>query len=119
MDSAPVLELLILARAFVEAGWSRNRMAKNANSTRSLSERDPAAVRFCALGAINRAEYEFGEAYCRSERRVALMVLRQVLCEEAPESLGGDLTLFNDHPYRGKAEVLALFDAACERVGKG
>lgn len=103
----------MLARALVEAGWNRNRMAKDARSSRALHTDDPRAARFCLLGGVFRAAFELSISPLEDVVRVAVAALAAVL----PPWCQGDLTLFSDHPYRKKADVLALFDAACERVG--
>lgn len=89
-------------------------MAKNAKSTMHLHTDDPRAARFCAMGSLHRACYELEPGNDATRLMMAVRVLQNAL----PPICGGDVTLFNDNPFRKKADVLALFDAACERVGK-
>lgn len=106
MDSAPVLDLLILARAFVEAGWARGEWALDRDGEKVLVHED-AAVRFCVAGALRRAGWEL--AVSRRTQGVAEDLLGDVLHSDRL----GD---FNDDPATTQADVLALFDQACERV---
>jgi hypothetical protein len=112
MDATRVLDLLVLARAFVEAGWCKNRPAKS-KVGRPLRPTDDRAVRFCILGATERAWFELllRESEC-------LDVSLEVLDEAVHAEVGRPLTSFNDDWKTSKKQVLALFDAACERVGK-
>jgi len=113
MDATRVLDLLVLARAFVEAGWSKNRAAKSKGGRRALAPTDPRAVRFCILGATERAWFEL-----LPPERECLNVSIKVLDEAVHAEVGRPLTSFNDDWKTSKKQVLALFDAACERVGK-
>lgn len=100
----------------MEAGWAKNRPAKSKDSHRSLLPTDPRAARFCIIGAVDRAQFELSGPLGQYETmNLSLRLLDAV----AHTQKGRPLTSFNDDWKTSKKQVLALFDAACERVGKG
>ena len=109
MDAAPVLDLLILARAFVEAGWAQGCCFADAEG--KIVSNQGEAVRYCLLGAYEAARCELREWGVPTDFRTGLKVLHSVLPHMS-------LPFFNDLAETTQADVLALFDAACERVGK-
>lgn len=97
-----MLEVLIKARALVEAGWTQGAYGRTeGGSDRGLV----VATCFCTAGAIFKAK---GKLSCNGG-------------EIGPEidALGfdylGDLLVWNDAGYRTKEHVLARFDAAIQR----
>jgi hypothetical protein len=110
MDACAVLDVLALARAFVEAGWCKGSTAEAADGESLWWCTSAPAVRFCAYGAIGRAGHEL-DAPDR---------FPQELVEEACwQRHQASLDDFNDDPATTRRQVLALFDAAAARVGKG
>lgn len=124
MDAARVLDVLALARAFVAAGWSRKSYARNRYSRPRLIE-DDSAIRFCVIGAMERAVFELtpvqrlssveeeASAVCERLRRYCECVLLAAGYYASPSGL----TNWNDL-IATKRQVLALFDQAAARVGK-
>lgn len=120
MDATDVLDLLILARAFVEAGWQKGFMATDRQKRITATFADDAA-HFCAMGALARAAVELDPnpvpiGIDNLPLAVADRVLTQTLRDRCQVRF---VQHFNDAPDVEKSDVLALFDAACERVGKG
>jgi hypothetical protein len=109
MDACAVLDVLALARAFVEAGWTQRFSARDRHGL-NLMPTDNEAVRFCVAGALGRATYEL-----EPPEAPYLSLLSHVCWEKHGELLH----VFNDSPGVTHDEVLALFDAAAARVGKG
>lgn len=109
MDAAQVVEVLALARAFVEAGWCQGGLATD-HAGIPCGAWEPTAADFCALGALHRARLELGLS--RYDPPVAMA---EQLLDEA--SGCDDMALLNDAPTTTKRQVLALFDQAAARVG--
>jgi len=121
MDATRVLDLLILARAFVEAGWCKGSSYATDAVADFVGVEEPEAANFCLVGALERAEFELSAT--EQNLGVALAVLRQALgwhvCfQHSRAARESSLIGFNDEMATTQADVLALFDAACERVGK-
>lgn len=108
-QATDVLDLLILARAFVEAGWVQGYCFADAEGAGVAQDN---AERFCMVGAYEAARCELRGRGVPTAWRTGLRVLQSM-------SPCASLPYFNDDPATTKADVLALFDAACERVGKG
>lgn len=115
MDSAPVLNLLILARAFVEAGWCKRSYAKAGR--KKVYVFCPTADRYCASGALSNALHETGSDLPLDRviqlRDLAFAILKSVTGVHGAKCLEH----WNDAHGRKQTDVLALFDQACERVG--
>src|SRR3954453_12770589 len=66
-DRSAVLALLTRAHELVTAGWTSQVYARDA-SGRAVEPQSPAARRFCAVGALIRADWELnGEPFERVE----------------------------------------------------
>lgn len=119
MDATRALDLLILARAFVEAGWCQGYAAKDSagNPVPPFSEE---AEAFCVVGGFDCARWELG--YCDevppAHHREIVSTASTLLNLTLQDRGGLLMDLWNDDPTTTKADVLALFDAACARVGK-
>ena len=91
------------ARAKIAQGWTQNAVARGAAGFPVLSfSRD--ARCWCAMGAVLAVTSE-GDGLQR---------LRAALPQSArtDNDAWHDVSVFNDHPGRTQAEVLALFDRA-------
>ena len=112
-----ILDTLALARALVEAGWSRRYYARDRRA-RLVGITANSAARFCALGAIHRAAWEVA-ALQDLPFEIESAVAQKA--EEVFRNAGGfvshsDIAAWNDSAT--KKRVLALFGQACEKVGK-
>jgi hypothetical protein len=120
VDETRVLDLLILARAFLESGWCKGSEATDKQG-RAVWPGDDSAVSFCLWGGLFRAWFELRGTNiydaCRDQNVLARTVVGLV-STVAAEKHGDVLHRFNDNPLTTKRRVLALFDAACEHVGK-
>lgn len=84
-------------------GWTQSRFARRADDS-ECEWRDPDAVCFCLLGAVNRAAQDLGaEPYHR-------MLAKEVLERFVPFGIVG----WNDTTGRTKEEVLAVLAQAEE-----
>ena len=96
-------EILIGARALIAEpeNWCQDVSARS-SINRAVDPDDPAACRFCALGAIIRVG-----GY--SEARYAATTLLD------DEEMEMGVTVFNDAPGTTHDDILALFDRAIEK----
>ena len=114
-QATDVLDLLILARAFVEAGWAKGGLASDGQQY-WLPWHSP-ATHFCLIGAVLRSIDELMREWPNRKREEMETGLRRLLSDCLPEGYDCPAT-WQDLPHVNQADVLALFDAACERVGK-
>jgi len=98
-------EMLLQARAKIEAGWCQYNEAKDENGS-PVASFSAEAVSFCILGAAH------GEALppLRTALRARLGL---------PEWVRVSLADYNDAKGRTQAEVLSLFDEAIALAEKG
>lgn len=105
----------VLTRAYnlVRKGWTKGCLARNKYSN-PVSVKCDNAVRFCALGAVERAALSVTE-----DRRddVLADALTAISAAGRTEGQYWDLECYNDEDYRTVEDVLALFKRAIERVG--
>jgi hypothetical protein len=101
------VEILTLARGYVEKGWTQGWVAADKGGQR-VDYRDEDAVCWCSLGAIWRAVEDLCPAGVRSwmEREAEEVVEKAI----GNEYIGD----WNDADGRTKGEVLAAFDRAIE-----
>lgn len=105
----PIVDILRKARGLVvEKGWTQGAAARD-HGDRVVDTNDPAAVCYCAFGALLAASHLSGhDAACFIEGRLL-----------PPNSMAGALrpiAQFNDTPGRTKEEILALFDRAIAAI---
>jgi hypothetical protein len=99
-------QVLIKARALIADPdhWTRNVLARNAAGY-SVHWCDPAATKWCAVGAIYRSAYELV-----GSKQEGARIGKEVAKGIAPIWFGRSLMTVND--MRGHAAVLARFDKA-------
>lgn len=112
VDVKPVDEwsFVVLAKAaqLVERGWCRHDFSKIGEQPCSAA--DPAAERFCLVGAVHAAAYYFEEVYRRHHLRTCQVVhcalgrVTALLEFNSPEQLYD----WNDHPVRTQAQVVHI-----------
>lgn len=109
-DTMGAIEILKMARELIAepAGWITERYATDADG-RSVVVTADSAVRFCSLGAVDRAAYLAGQ-YSKQHRVRAEGALYRAA--RAVGALG--VTRLND--TRTHREVLAMFDRAIESL---
>jgi len=100
-------ELLIAGRARIARGWTQGWQARTASGA-EVADTDPAAVCWCASGALTAGAGDFSGALS-APMRGAMRELRAAL------PAGGMTSEWNDEPHRTQADVLALYDRAIER----
>ena len=100
-----VLKVLKTARGIVAKGWIREALAEDSKGNMVPVKSDK-AVRFCAVGALRRAEYQLGTKGVATKARIEL---RKAL----PNGINSVIS-FNDRSH--KTAVLTLFDTAIEKV---
>ena len=113
------------ARALVKRGWVRDKWAKDA-AGRVVHYDSPEACAFCLLGAIFRAEAEYGNPTyalepggydkARATYYPPNRWLEQALWHRMGQPYRSSLRLWHDAPERTQAEVLALLDLAIEEA---
>lgn len=93
----------------VPGGWGRNEFARTADG-RVVNEHDPAAVCFCAYGAISRVSGP-GNVYYESR-------LRNALKNQCDIERGHRLVAsrFNDEDAKSAADVSGLMRRAADRL---
>lgn len=116
MDATAVLDLLSLARAFVEAGHTKRAQARDEEGVR-VDPCAPAAVQFCAEGALIRAAFELGcpTALCDAARG---MVLDTLGWGPRPATLHFANDGYSGSTVNTTPTILDLFAATAEKVGK-
>jgi len=105
------LEKQIIGRALnlilEQEHWTRGALARSSND-RPCTWSDPAAARFCAVGALNRAAMEAVKGWGCSRAMQA-----QELIIAANNRSGDELIEINDN--EGHSTVIAMFRAALGR----
>jgi len=97
-------QILQEARALLARGWCQGYFAKD-EAGHNVTENDPGAVCWCAVGATLRAAHVL--RFDNSEALLALRVL-------GAEIRSWVIPNWNDAEGRTKEEVLAAFDRAIE-----
>lgn len=93
--------------------WTRYSSAKN-KAGMNVAVEDPAAVKFCAMGALQRAQWNLTGNYIGEQNHRLFNVLQ----EEAGLVLGirnASVSMFNDDAENAES-VLNLFRRGIERV---
>ena len=103
-----VLRLLIAARGYVEKGWCRGAMARNARRVAVVPD-SPSAVMWCASGAVRRAGLDLGSSV---EKVNGCHNLLMEGLSDREKAWNWSISEWNDRNSRKKEEVLALFDRA-------
>jgi hypothetical protein len=98
-------EVLTNARALVQRGWCKAALARGPDGSKT-SWNDPAAVAWCAVGAVQRV------SEC-THWGPALTLLARAANTRTP------VPIWNDEDHRTKKQVLAAFDRATELARAG
>jgi len=114
-------DLLRKARKRIEnkQNWCKGYAAVDKDGLFITPTGSPAAVSWCAMGAIRReSSVHYGRMYLGRYRRytkenVAALKARKALVDVLPEKFVV-LSRYNDHPETTHAEILELFDRAIE-----
>lgn len=108
-DPVPIVQILKAARAHIArpGGWCRWAAARD-KAGRNVPVYD--GVRFCAVGAMLRAEFETRAT--PDEAQDAFECLRMCL----PPAVGSSVTHYNDRKNRRRVEIVALYDRAIARA---
>lgn len=110
-----VKEVLMKAREFLLRGWTQTHHAVDAEG-RPVGVKNPAAVRFCVIGALARAVGREPEtAHFISVYDRAFSVLAEAV--GVPRDWE-QVALWNDRFDRTLSEVLGAMDRAVEAAGK-
>ncbi len=100
------VEILRAARELVARGWTQGTPARDTSGD-CVSPRSPAAVCWCALGAI--------AASSGTPAWAVPPEVRSALALALPGDWGKcRIAMWNDHPLRTQAEAVAVFDRAAE-----
>ena len=98
------VEIVKLARKYVEQGWTRGAQARDAEG-KSVDPMSGAARKWCLYGSLDRAATDAG-------------VHRNTFISEILESLkivvGSEPATWNDRPERTQAEVMRALDNIAE-----
>lgn len=107
------LERLKIARALIATPeqWTQDALARNQIGVR-IPVDSPHAICFCSLGALRRSFVDAHESDFSDE---FWSTVSELTCHLPPRS-GSDLVFFNDTTGRTHEQVLAVFDAAIERL---
>lgn len=99
------------ARIALRANWTRFANARTRND-RTCDPLDPAAVRFCAYGALVRAAFEV--VGCRQTAvLIAHRTARRLTGAASELEAVADLHVVNDGPpNEARTRLIAMFDAA-------
>lgn len=103
--------ILTHARGLVAKGWCQDAPARLQDGTATLAE-DPAAAKFCILGALDRA----WEAVDHLEDREAIRLATKSIHDALGSHTISDISAWNDKRRRRKRDVLAAFDQAITRT---
>lgn len=106
------LEILIAARAKIAEPerWTKGTFSRNAEGEPCAVDWGPAAVCWCALGAINATTNKMHQLYeLKSAAKDALAL--------AVSPSHDSVAYFNDDPATTHADVLAAFDRAIAGLG--
>lgn len=104
MTKAEVTAICARAKELIRQGWVQRTFAKDADY-RDVMPEDPAAVRWCLLGAINRSTFELDIL-----PGLVLDSLYRMVDLTWPGSAFG-AGYWNDQPGRTKEEVLDFIDS--------
>lgn len=110
--TAEVRELLIVARALVDRGWTQRVEALNGKG-KPVWARNPQSVCWCLAGALDRA------AYLLHQPDVLVDEIGHILAQKLGfdfEDLA-EVVNWNDAPERTQAEVVALLDSLIAEGG--
>lgn len=107
-----VVDVLKRMKALLRKGWTQRTFARAANG-RKMPWESPKAVRFCLLGAENRAACEIVPHKRQRDRVKGSIYSLLAKCS-------GNLSIsnYNDHPQRKKEEVIAVVDCAIKAATK-
>ena len=101
------------ARQHLQRGWCQGYLALDGRGRR-VAVSSPRAVRFCAVGAIQRAADEL--LADPHERSLAFMEAGRRACDALPEARFGthhlSLSAYNDVLAEGQEPILRIFDRA-------
>lgn len=111
MTKDTVIDVLHVARQFIENGWTKRAFARETpTSVFACSVESKKASCFCASGAIQAAKYHLNaDDQAHMEARSALLSV--IHWDSIP--------LWNDAPNRTQEQVVNAFDRAIERLQKG
>jgi hypothetical protein len=98
------------AKALILQGWTQGAVARN-DSEQEVGYDDPAAICFCAYGAIGKVSMDAGISY-----ESLSSVLKCALGKQQPKDEDRFyVSIWQDRAGRTKYEVAALFDHAKEQ----
>lgn len=111
----PVLDGLRAARALIASGtsWCIDYLAINSHGD-AVTEDDPRAVAWCALGAKNHVAYRVEQDDVTAACEIA-DAAGHALYRAAVEAGAATIAALNDDPKQGHPAVLRAYDAAIER----
>ena len=94
-------------------GWIQGSLAKD-NEGRNVSPLCKDAVGYCAMGAIEKASYDFGKYFGDGE------LMTCVVSEQFFDSLDedGSISSWNDKKGRKKEDVIRIFRYAISKLEK-
>lgn len=110
----PIAATLTAARALIASpeNWTTEKMARTVDDDLALPN-DALACKFCAMGAIKRAQWGITDLHYATGSSLAFLYLKDTLMRVHNYN---NIPHFNDtHTH---AEVIALFDAAIESATK-
>jgi hypothetical protein len=121
MSGTEVLDILALAHALVDAGWTQNATARRADGTATFSV-DPNAAVYCVSGAllvaaVNRLDLDPLKDWTGQPDWAVWRTADDLVV--AALTLFSDPVDYNDAPGRRKRDVLRLLERAAGKVGKG
>lgn len=99
-DSNSVVDVLILARSYIEKGWCQNIWARDSKG-KACMHYDPRAVSWCIVGSVGLAERLL---------EISTNANHYELLRKTAETAA--LSPWNDDGSRTKEEVLEVFDKA-------
>jgi len=102
MTPQQAIDALTRIKARLQKGWIKGRIAENEYGE-GVSPEDPRAIVWCLKGAI------LAETQTVEEYQNCSIILRRGM---PPQYSSWNLTAFNDCPYVGLKDVLALVDRA-------
>jgi hypothetical protein len=108
--------VLLGARALVEmrSTWTRYYLALTRNN-QECGPTDPAAVRFCAYGALVRSAYDL-TGHAGRASMLAGRAAMSLTGRDTPQEAFEDIYVINDGPaVSSRRAILELFDAALGR----
>lgn len=105
--SPPAVRLLVHARKVMQRGWTKDAFAVDVND-RPISEKDPNAVAFCAMGSLQRAAWELGNEQALPTGLVAAWELEQSVKTMASQKVVATQALAQFVVQEGDPKVLEL-----------